>query len=66
MDGSRPSLMHEIGHSKPVHWDIPEGWDRDGGVRGVQARGTNVHPWLIHVNVWQSPPQNCKAISLQV
>ena len=27
MDGCRPSLMHEIGHSKPVHWDIPAGWD---------------------------------------
>ena len=66
MDGCRPSSMHEIGHSKPVHWDIPEGWDGDGGVRGVQARGTNVHPSLIHVNVWQNPPQNCKAISLQL
>ena len=21
------SLMHETGHSKPVHWDNPEGWD---------------------------------------
>jgi len=19
--------MHETGHSKPVHWDNPEGWD---------------------------------------
>ena len=35
MDGCRPSSMHEIGHSKPVHWDIPEGWDGDGGVRGA-------------------------------
>ena len=22
-----PSSMHETGHSKPVHWDNPEGWD---------------------------------------
>ena len=30
-----PSLMHEAGHSKPVvHWDNPEGWDREGGRRG--------------------------------
>ena len=21
-----PSLMHETGHSKQVHWDNPEGW----------------------------------------
>ena len=25
-----PSSMHETGHSKPVHWDIPEGWDGEG------------------------------------
>ena len=24
------------------------------------------HPWLIHVNVWQKPPQYCKVISLQL
>ena len=29
-------------------------------------RGTHVHPWLIHVNVWQKPPQYCKVISLQL
>ena len=22
-----PSSMRETGHSKPVHWDNPEGWD---------------------------------------
>ena len=22
--------MHETGHSKPVHWDNPEGWDGMG------------------------------------
>ena len=25
-----PSLMHETGHSKPVHWDNPEGWTEMG------------------------------------
>ena len=25
-----PSLMHETGHSKLVHWDNPEGWDGGG------------------------------------
>ena len=26
----------------------------------------NAIMWLIHVNVWQKPPQYCKAISLQL
>ena len=34
-----PSLMHETGHSKPVHWDNPEGWDGEGDGRVVQDRG---------------------------
>ena len=34
-----PSLMHEIGHSKLVQWDNPEGWDGEGGGRGVQDGG---------------------------
>jgi len=44
---------------------------RDGMGSEVQGRGgsgcgTHVHPWLIHVNVWQKPPQYCKVISLQL
>ena len=31
-----PSLMHETGHSKLVHWDNPEGWNGEGGGRRVQ------------------------------
>ena len=27
---------------------------------------THLHSWLIHVNVWQKPPQYCKIISLQL
>ena len=30
------------GHSKPVLWDNPEGWGREGGGRGVQDGGTRV------------------------
>ena len=26
--------MYETGHSKPVHWDNPEGWVGEGGGRG--------------------------------
>ena len=36
----------------------------EGGGRGVQDRGTHVHLWLIHVDVWQKP-QYCNLISLQ-
>ena len=31
--------MHETGHSEPVHWDYPEGWDGEGGASGVQDEG---------------------------
>ena len=31
-----PSSMLETGHSKLVLWDNPEGWDGEGGGRGVQ------------------------------
>ena len=51
------SLMHEAGHTKLVLWDNPEGWGGEGGGRGFL--------WLIHVDVWQKPPQYCKVIILQ-
>ena len=57
--------MHETGRSGLVYWDDPEGWGEEGGGRGVQD-GEHVHPWLIHVNVWQKPPQYCKVISVQL
>ena len=37
--GIDPGLMNETGHTKPVHWDNPEGWDVEGGGRGVQDGG---------------------------
>ena len=49
-----------------VHWEDPEGWDGEEGGRGGSGWGTHVNPWLIHVNVWQNPPQYCKVISLQL
>ena len=48
-----PGSMHETGCSGLVHWDDPEGWDGEGGGRGLQDGETHVYPWLIHVNVWQ-------------
>ena len=35
-----PSSKHETGHSKPVHWDNPEGWDGEEGGSGVQDGDT--------------------------
>ena len=58
--------MHETGCSGLVHWEDPEGWDAGGRWEGGSGWGTHVHPWLIHVNVWQKPPQYCKVISLQL
>ena len=60
-----PSSMHGTGHSKPLHGDNPGGCDEEGCGRGSWWR-THVHLWLIHVNVWQKPPQYCKVISLQL
>ena len=37
-----------------------------GRWQGGSGWGTHVNPWLIHVNVWQKPPQYCKVISLQL
>ena len=34
-----PGAMHETGCSGLVHWDDPEGWDGEGGGKGVQDGG---------------------------
>ena len=53
--GRQSRVIHETGRSGPVHWDDPEGWYREGGGREVQdGEGTRVHPWRIHVDVWQN------------
>ena len=53
-----PHWMHEAGCSGLMHWDDPEGWDWEGRWEGGSGWGAHVYPWLIHVNVWQKPPQN--------
>ena len=53
------SSMHEAEHSKLMLWDNPEGWGSEGGGKGAQDGAVRVHPWLIHVDVWQGPPQCC-------
>ena len=58
--------MHETGCSGLVHWDDPEGWNGWAGGEGRSGWGTDAHPWLIHVNIWQKPLQYYKVISLQL
>ena len=36
-----------------MRWNDPEGWYGEGGGRGGSGLGTRVHPWWIHVDVWQ-------------
>ena len=31
-----PGSMHDTGCLRLVHWDDPEGWDGEGGGRGLQ------------------------------
>ena len=43
-----PGLMHETGHSGVVHWYDPEGWDGEGGGRGVQdGKYIYNHGWFM-------------------
>ena len=44
-------------------WPWEMGWG--GTWEGSSEWGTHVHPWLIHVDVWQKPSQYYKVISLQ-
>ena len=53
------SSVHEAGYSKLVLWDNPEGWDRGERSEGGSGRGDTCAPSLIHVDVWQKPPQYC-------
>ena len=50
--------MQDTGCVGLVHWDDPEGWYREGGDQGGGGgwfrMGTRVHPWQIHVDVWQN------------
>ena len=40
--------MHETGSSGPVHWDDPEGWDREGGGRkGQDGEHMYTHGWFM-------------------
>ena len=46
--------MHGAGCLGLVHWDDPESWCGAGRWEGVSGWGTRVHPWQVHVDVWQN------------
>ena len=56
--------MHETGHSKPVLWNNPKGWDGEGGGRGFRMGNTCT---LIDdsYQCMSKPVQYCKVISLK-
>ena len=55
---SRGLKAGALGQPRGLGWGGE--WERGSGW------GTHVHPWLIHVDVWQKPPQYCKVVSLQL
>ena len=61
-----PGLMHDTGVLGAGALGRPRGMGWGGRWERGSRWGTHVHPWLIHVNVWQKPPQYCKVISLQL
>ena len=46
--------MHDTGCLGLMHCDDPKGWYGEGGVREGSGWRTCVHPWEIHVDVWQN------------
>ena len=61
---SRFDAWDRVLRAGALGWPWGMGWG--GRWEGDSWWGTHVHPWLIHVNVWQKPPQYCKVISLQL
>ena len=54
-----PGSMHETGCSGLVHWDDPEGWDGEGGGRGVQD-GEHMYTHGRFISMYQCTIQYCK------
>ena len=61
---SRFNAWGRVLRAGALGWPRGMGWG--GRWEGGSGWGTHVHPWLIHVNVWQKLLQYCKAISLQL
>ena len=61
---SRFNAWDRVLRAGALRWSWGMGWG--GRWMGGSGWGTHVHPWLIHVNVWQKPLQYCKVISFQL
>ena len=61
---SRFDAWDRVLRAGALGWPWGMGWG--GRWEGGSGWGTHVHPWLMHVNVWQKPPQYCKVVSLQL
>ena len=64
-----PGSIHETGcvdapQGRCMGKTLRDGMGREVG--GGSGWGIYVHPWLIHVNVWQKPLQYSKVISPQL
>ena len=55
-----PGSMLDTGSLGLVYWDDPEEWYGEGGGRGGSGWGTRVHPWRMHVDVWQNQYNSVK------
>ena len=51
---SRALKASALGQPRGMGWGEVSGW----------GDTCTLHPWLIHVNIWQKPPRYCKVISL--
>ena len=57
-------LMHDIGCSALVHWDDSEGWDGEGGGRGVQD-GEHMHTHGLFMSAMYDMYDKCMTKPLQ-
>ena len=60
------SLIHEQGTQSRCSGTAQRDGVGKGSGSGVQDGGTQAHPGVIHVSVWQKPPQHCQEIILQL
>ena len=52
-----PGLMHDTACSGLVHWDDPEGWDGEGGGKGLQD-GEHVYTRGVFMLMYGQSPYN--------
>ena len=63
---SRFNAWDRVLRAGALGWPWGMGWGGRWEGGSCSWWGTHVHPWLMHVNVWQKPPHYCKVISLQL